>query len=227
MKLNNYFFVLFFLLSFDTCKLCHRSDGTLLFSSATEFTTRLLSRLHENVRDRTINAANELKMMEQTRNISSSKNSIYQDDMENAVIKSVSTTQEDSKIQHYDDRVYEAPMRGESGLAATLKQLRGSNVLNNYEDEIGRTTDERMKCQSNDVGVIDSSQDVNLEYRDSKGRKLTPKEAYRQLCYNFHGYGPGKAKLEKRKEKEEVPFRSFFCRVLFLHLQLACFCGYI
>ena len=190
----------------------------MLFSSASEFTTRLLSRLHENVRDRTNNAANELKMMEQTRNISNSDYSNYQDDMEIAVVKNVSTTQEDSKIQHYNDLVYEAPWRGESGLAATLKQLRGSNVFNNYEDEIGRTTDERMKCRSNDVGVIDSSQDMNLEYRDSKGRKLTPKEAYRQLCYNFHGYGPGKAKLEKRKEKEEVPFRSFFCCVLFLHL---------
>ena len=32
---------------------------------------------------------------------------------------------------------------------------------------------------------------VKLEYRDEFGRKLTQKEAFRQLCYKFHGYGPG------------------------------------
>lgn len=39
---------------------------------------------------------------------------------------------------------------------------------------------------------------VKLEYRDEFGRKLTQKEAFRQICYRFHGYGPGKKAKEKR-----------------------------
>ena len=34
--------------------------------------------------------------------------------------------------------------------------------------------------------------------RDEFGRLLTRKEAFRQLCYGFHGNKPGKRKQEKR-----------------------------
>ncbi len=34
--------------------------------------------------------------------------------------------------------------------------------------------------------------------RDAQGRKLTPKEAFRQQSYVFHGKKPGKLKQEKR-----------------------------
>jgi hypothetical protein len=39
--------------------------------------------------------------------------------------------------------------------------------------------------------------DIELSYTDDKGRKLTPKEAFRQLSYKFHGKKPGKNRLEK------------------------------
>lgn len=47
---------------------------------------------------------------------------------------------------------------------------------------------------------------VNLEYVDDQGRQLTPKEAYKQLSYRFHGKGPGKAKTDKKLKKlaEEI-----------------------
>ena len=48
------------------------------------------------------------------------------------------------------------------------------------------------------------TKDVVIEYRDENGRKLTQKEAYRQLCYKFHGYGPGKNKVEKRQKQSEL-----------------------
>jgi hypothetical protein len=54
--------------------------------------------------------------------------------------------------------------------------------------------------------VVDPSAKVDgvkLEYRDEFGRKLTQKEAFRQICYRFHGYGPGKKAKEKRLK---VPF---------------------
>nr|XP_046274621.1 U4/U6.U5 tri-snRNP-associated protein 1 [Scatophagus argus] len=45
--------------------------------------------------------------------------------------------------------------------------------------------------------------DVKIEYVDESGRKLTPKEAFRQLSHRFHGKGSGKMKTEKRMKKFE------------------------
>lgn len=42
-----------------------------------------------------------------------------------------------------------------------------------------------------------------LTYVDSHGNKLTPKEAYKQLCHRFHGNAPGKQKMEKILKKIE------------------------
>eukprot|EP01052_Picozoa_sp_SAG31_P010346 SAG31_NODE_565_length_14056_cov_22.573189_5_plen_763_part_00 len=46
---------------------------------------------------------------------------------------------------------------------------------------------------------------VDIKYHDAYGRKLSSKEAFRQLCHQFHGIVPGKAKTEKdlRKMEEE------------------------
>jgi len=40
--------------------------------------------------------------------------------------------------------------------------------------------------------------EVRLEYLDENGRQLTPKEAFRNLSYRFHGKQPGKNKKEKK-----------------------------
>ena len=40
--------------------------------------------------------------------------------------------------------------------------------------------------------------EVVLEYRDKEGNKLTPKEAYRELCYKFHGRQPSQKTRDKR-----------------------------
>lgn len=45
--------------------------------------------------------------------------------------------------------------------------------------------------------------DVKIEYVDESGRRLTPKEAFRQLSHRFHGKGSGKMKTEKRMKKLE------------------------
>ncbi|XP_030637814.1 U4/U6.U5 tri-snRNP-associated protein 1 [Chanos chanos] len=45
--------------------------------------------------------------------------------------------------------------------------------------------------------------DVKIEYVDESGRKLTPKEAFRQLSHRFHGKGSGKMKTERRMKKLE------------------------
>nr|XP_033811022.1 U4/U6.U5 tri-snRNP-associated protein 1 [Geotrypetes seraphini] len=43
--------------------------------------------------------------------------------------------------------------------------------------------------------------DVKIEYVDETGRKLTQKEAFRQLSHRFHGKGSGKMKTERRMKK--------------------------
>ena len=77
-------------------------------------------------------------------------------------------------------------------MAAALALLKGTGELHQKDELAGRAKDTR--------NIDPSSQDfgVKLEYRDEMGRKLTQKEAFRQLSYRFHGYGPGKKKKEKR-----------------------------
>ncbi|KAG8508531.1 U4/U6.U5 tri-snRNP-associated protein 1 [Galemys pyrenaicus] len=42
---------------------------------------------------------------------------------------------------------------------------------------------------------------VKIEYVDETGRKLMPKEAFRQLSHRFHGKGSGKMRTERRMKK--------------------------
>jgi len=44
---------------------------------------------------------------------------------------------------------------------------------------------------------------IDLEYRDEKGRQLTKKEAYRNLCYSFHNKLPSYKKIEKKIKRDE------------------------
>ena len=48
-----------------------------------------------------------------------------------------------------------------------------------------------------------ASREIKLDYRDEHGRLLTRKEAYRELCYQFHGHGSSKKKQEKRLQQIE------------------------
>jgi U4/U6.U5 tri-snRNP-associated protein 1 len=44
---------------------------------------------------------------------------------------------------------------------------------------------------------------LDINYSDAYGRKLSSKEAFRQLCHQFHGIVPGRAKMEKDLKKME------------------------
>ena len=100
---------------------------------------------------------------------------------------------DDEDLEHVD-LVHTQPIKGR-GIAATLALLKGTKDLERKEELSGRTKDSRVRDLNAPVAGED---EIKLEYRDSLGRLLTQKEAYRQLCYNFHGYGAGKAKTEKR-----------------------------
>ena len=108
------------------------------------------------------------------------------------------------------------------GLAATLALLKGTGDLGKAETLAGRAKDRRgidISIPSSDnaqaqgqrqgrggggAGEKEHEFDIKLDYRDEFGRKLTQKEAFRQLNYAFHGYGPGKKNQERRlKQLEE------------------------
>ncbi|KAJ2657755.1 hypothetical protein IWW48_004362 [Coemansia sp. RSA 1200] len=54
----------------------------------------------------------------------------------------------------------------------------------------------------------DYKPDVKLEYYDETGRKLTTKEAYKQLSHAFHGHYSGKNKIDKLMRKREKERRQ-------------------
>eukprot|EP00622_Pseudochattonella_farcimen_P001945 FR736767.1.p1 GENE.FR736767.1~~FR736767.1.p1 ORF type:complete len:185 (+),score=42.87 FR736767.1:68-556(+) len=90
-----------------------------------------------------------------------------------------------------------------TGMAATLGLLKSAGDLDvNKQEEmmVGRAKDEReFKSDRDQDGGI------KIEHRDSEGRLMTRKEAFRQMSYKFHGHGPGQKKKEKRlKEVVEM-----------------------
>eukprot|EP01032_Pedospumella_encystans_P021690 gene21690-24597_t len=95
------------------------------------------------------------------------------------------------------DFVHRQPLVGK-GMAATLALLKGTGELKKFDQLAGRSKDSRAYDPSS------TDHGVKLEYRDEFGRKLTQKEAFRQLSYKFHGYGPSQKKKEKRLKALEL-----------------------
>jgi len=91
----------------------------------------------------------------------------------------------------------------ERGLANVESQLtiRGKCHRDNTE-LIGRAKDETLDETLKKFGDI--GKDIKLEYRDEKGRLMTPKEAFRYQCWMFTGKRPGKKKQAKRLKKEQT-----------------------
>ena len=55
------------------------------------------------------------------------------------------------------------------------------------------------------------TKEIVLEYRDEQGRLLTPKEAFRQLSYKFHGIEPSKRTQEKRSRQRQERGQHQLC----------------
>lgn len=89
------------------------------------------------------------------------------------------------------------------GMASTLALLARSGELKNKMAFAGRSKDEQME-------TMKVSKNVTIEYKDEWGRLLTPKEAFRQLSYKFHGRKPGRKKQDKilRKLREDLHVNS-------------------
>ena len=126
--------------------------------------------------------------------------------------------------------IMEEPLIG-TGIAATLALLKQKGMLEKPNEEVFEAEARRSKRQkwlleqnklqagskeaggkkqkrSNKHSVEDEVKrfedyrpDISLSYTDEFGRQLNPKEAFKQLCFAFHGRGSGKNKTEKRLRK--------------------------
>jgi U4/U6.U5 tri-snRNP-associated protein 1 len=192
-------------------------NGTLYFTDTTEFTSRLQARLFERDREKADAAFKEQAMKKRHRETaegdevaeSSSSRKAQRLDADTDAPAGDMDIDDNSDSDGGDDVVSEEevdedngfgiqkPMV-ERGLAATLAMMRGAGDLHKKEELAGRIKDSRDFDPSSSVGGgSGDAKEVNIEYRDKQGRKLTQKEAFRQLSYRFHGIEPSRKKKEK------------------------------
>ena len=216
-----------------------RSDGSLIFTSTTEFTTRLQATLNEKARTKAevaVKAAlvqdtdKKPKATDASRSTGEGeggwtdlsaaqpryRTKTIEEDEEEEQADTMKVVEEDGEgeegdgeeDEEEDDQLefHHQPLVAR-GMAATLALLKSSGELHQKEELAGRAKDARDFDPSSSKDY-----DVKLEYRDEFGRKLTQKEAFRQLSYRFHGYGPGKKKLDKRLKTLEDQNRAMSSR---------------
>ncbi len=175
--------------------------GGVVFTSTTEFTSRLAAVLTERARDRDLSKQREVARAEREAAEQLEKDmeaqremNVKEDDMASAVNPTADAAENGN--EHGLEYMHRQPL-ARSSLAAAMSLLQQSG-------DLGRSTIEERAGRAKDKAIGTSHQGVKLEYRDEFGRALTQKEAFRQLNYKFHGFGPGKKKQEKRlKQLEE------------------------
>ena len=90
------------------------------------------------------------------------------------------------------------------GLSGVLKRLNERGELRmNDDDYTGRTNDNLPHEELAKFGAAPSDK-IKLEYRNQNGKLMTQKEAFRYMCWTFHGKKPGKRKMEKMMRKEQM-----------------------
>lgn len=170
------------------------ANGSIVFNSTVEFATRLQATLSERARVSAETAVREAERAvdaEGPRDEVPSAEDVGPEDMEDDEESSDESMDEEEDEDDQLGFLHDQPLASK-GMGAALSLLRGTGDLKASQDLAGRAKDSR--------GVDPSSVEkgVTIEYRDDFGRKLTQKEAFRQLSYRFHGHGPGKKKMEKR-----------------------------
>ncbi|KAJ2516509.1 hypothetical protein GGI11_003433 [Coemansia sp. RSA 2049] len=95
----------------------------------------------------------------------------------------------------------------------------GGSKRRGKPDEMSQREIEELKAREQEIldrkwareyeeQMKDYKPDVKLEYYDETGRKLTTKEAYKQLSHAFHGHYSGKNKIDKLMQKREKERRQ-------------------
>eukprot|EP01102_Stenamoeba_stenopodia_P019392 TRINITY_DN7308_c0_g1_i1.p1 TRINITY_DN7308_c0_g1~~TRINITY_DN7308_c0_g1_i1.p1 ORF type:complete len:811 (+),score=331.14 TRINITY_DN7308_c0_g1_i1:204-2636(+) len=161
------------------------TSSGLVFSSTSEFC--------RNIQTTTTTTAHHSEAKKEK-----SQHELPEVKMEDASVKIKKEKMEDDSSEEETEIT---PVLGEEplvagGLAATLAMLKRKGEFDPLATEsfAGRKTDKPVEWKLDNQGV-------KLEYRDNKGRLLTPKEAFRQLSHKFHGKAPSKNTIEKRERQ--------------------------
>lgn len=192
------------------------ADGKLVFTSTTEFTTRLQAQLNERNRAKAEAAVRDMDLDEADKE--GGQDGLGEDGSNNMDTVRAEDVSEGSDDEDEDEEGGDGgPEEDQLGfvhrqavfgsMASTLQLLKGSGDLSKKEELAGRAKDDRQyDPSSGEFGV-------KLDYRDEFGRKLTQKEAFRQLSYRFHGFGPSRKKKEKRLKEKEATLKAHTSRV--------------
>jgi U4/U6.U5 tri-snRNP-associated protein 1 len=106
-----------------------------------------------------------------------------------------------------DDKAEEGFMhepKASGGLGAVLEMARRRGMLAEERDVAGRVFDQKgagLHAYDDDGGGKEPT--FTLDHYDEYGRKMTEKQAFRQLSWKFHGKAPSKKKMEKRMLERE------------------------
>eukprot|EP00750_Incisomonas_marina_P012032 INCI16506.1.p1 GENE.INCI16506.1~~INCI16506.1.p1 ORF type:complete len:758 (+),score=210.63 INCI16506.1:346-2619(+) len=208
-------------------------DGstTMSFTSTSEFSRRLQTQLQEQTAERRAQELAELKaktlsvlqeqkklaaqQLERAKQAAAGSGAAESDSEDDVAESAGPATQEEDDARDASKAAKNAKqltfMRNEhvhsGGIAATLAMMRQTGVtraaVKSDVTYAGRTNDPKPTPTS-------QSDRVKLIYKDKFGRVMTPKEAFRQHSYKFHGKGPGQKRREKtlRKYREEQALKK-------------------
>lgn len=97
--------------------------------------------------------------------------------------------------------LYEEPL--DFGISSTLKLLKSRGELSSSSKEELITHKNNTRNQTNDNSRLDPTKSfesdnlVSIFHTDDNGNILNPKEAFKRLCWKFHGQKVNKNKIEK------------------------------
>lgn len=91
---------------------------------------------------------------------------------------------------------------------STSSKSRFECPVTRIEEKHQRSHSNFRKNQLIDVKEPEYKPEIKLEYTDDAGQRLeTPKEQFRYMCHKFHGKGPGKNKIDKRRRKQQALYK--------------------
>lgn len=73
-------------------------------------------------------------------------------------------------------------------------------------EALGRNKEKTVEEQLRSFGDKNNQENdrIKIKYFDKRGHELKGKEAFRQMCWKFHGKMPSHRKQEKMRQKEEA-----------------------
>ncbi|KAF7455739.1 U4/U6.U5 tri-snRNP-associated protein 1 [Cryptosporidium felis] len=92
-----------------------------------------------------------------------------------------------------DKILHEEPL--DFGISSTIAYLKSRNGSSFSKPD--KTLTNHNYTQSNSKNLEQSSNQVSIFHTDNNGNVLNPKEAFKRLCWKFHGQKVNKNKLEK------------------------------